>query len=352
MKRATFISFTICGLVVLWFGIGFFRNSSKIEVANEKQTLTHVRVEDLVAQPHRVYFTIRGITTANHKVILRAETDGPVEKIFADRGKVVKKGEPILKLFLKDRSAKLLEAEAKAASKQIEYNAALTLSEKGFTPKISLAQAKARLEESKAQLLAIKTSIADTVIKAPFTGILDDRTVEVGSYVNVGDTVATIIDLNLIRSVIAVSEKQISSLKLGQRGKIYMTDGKTFEGEICYIGRVADPKTRTFRVELISPNPDYTIPDGMAIEVRIPIYETNAHFISPAILSLDTEGNLVLKMINEQNQAHIAPIQMIDTQSDGIWISGIPEKATVIITGQEFIQDGETVKPIREKRAD
>ena len=119
--------------------------------------------------------------------------------------------------------------------------------------------------------------------------LLTVKKVDIGQFVNLGDELVTLVDLNPIKIIVPVSEEKISLLELGQKSMIKPINGTPFEGKVSYVSRVADPATRTYQVEIKSQNPDYKIPDGMTVEASIPVKQTKAHFISPAILSLENQ---------------------------------------------------------------
>lgn len=347
MQRSRLIGISLLVLVVLWFTAGTIRRSFTSDDENQVKTeLARVEVLNSQAKMHPVSLSVRGVTEADLKVTLRAETSSTVSEVIIDKGQQVKKGDPILTLDVKDRKAKLEEAKATVESKEIEYTAAQKLFEKNFAPKTSLAKSKAAYEEAKAHLSQMELDLKNTKIQAPFEGIVDSKKVDIGQFVNVGDELVTLVDLDPIKISVPVSEEKINLLERGQKSTIKAINGTPFEGKVTYISRVADPATRTYQVEIKADNPDYKIPDGMTVEASIPVKEAKAHFISPAILSLDEAGKVGLKVIDEKNKAKFMPVEIVDTNTDGVWVMGIPDVARIITVGQEFIKDGETVEPV------
>ena len=347
MERSKLIGISLFVIVILWFTAGTIRRNFMTDDENQpKPELARVEILNSQAKMHPVYLNVRGVTQADLKVTLRAETSSTVEKIIADKGQEVKKGDPLLNLDVKDRKAKLEEAQANVESKEIEYNAAQKLFEKNFAPKTSLAKTKAAYEEAKAHLSQMELDLKNTKIQAPFDGIIDSKKVDIGQFVNIGDELMTLVDLDPIKVTIPVSEEKISLLALGQKSIIKPINGTPFEGQVTYVSRVADPATRTYQVEITSANPNYTIPDGMTVEASIPVKESKSHFISPAILSLNEAGKIGLKIIDNQNTAKFSTVEIVDTNTDGVWVMGIPDNTKIITVGQEFIKDGEVVEPV------
>ena len=207
------------------------------------------------------------------------------------------------------------------------------------------------LDAANAAVLAAKIDIGHTYIRAPFDGVLDKRVVELGDFLDIGDHVATIVDLDPCLVVGQVSERELGKLAVGARGTARLVTGQSVEGTIRYIASVADPETRTFRVELEIPNPERHIPDGVTAELRLPIEKVRAHRVSPAVLTLADDGTVGVKAVDALNVVHFHPVEIIRDTVDGVWLGGLPEKLTLITVGQEYVHDGMRVHPIGPPRA-
>jgi multidrug efflux system membrane fusion protein len=124
--------------------------------------------------------------------------------------------------------------------------------------------------------------------------------------------------------------------------------GREVAGRIRFIAAEAEATTRTFRVEVELPNPAAEIPDGITAEIRLPLGEVAAHRVSPAILTLTDEGAIGVKTLGPDNRVRFYPVRIIGDGTDGIWLSGLPERITLITVGQDFVAEGQTVHPIDE----
>ena len=115
---------------------------------------------------------------------------------------------------------------------------------------------------------------------------------------------------------------------------------------------MADEATRTFQVELEIDNNDGQLRAGGTAELRIPAETVLAHRISPSLLTLDDAGNVGIKIINESGEVefHVADVAL--STSDGIWVAGLPETATIITVGQGFVAPGSTVNAVAERDVD
>lgn len=307
-----------------------------------------VRVRILSAEPRTTEIVLRGRTEASRAVLLRAETRGSVAEILVEKGRPVAAGEPLLRLAENDRRARLRQAEALLAQRRIEYEAASRLAERGHRAETAVAEARAQLEEARAAVAAIELDIAHTAVRAPFDGLLEERPVELGDFVDVGDAVARIIDLDPVLVVGQVSERDVGRLQEGALGRARLVTGQEVEGIVRYVAAVADEATRTFRLELEVANPDLEIVQGVSAEIRLPVASLLAHRVSPAVLTLDDAGLLGVKTVNAAGIVEFVPVRIAADEADGVWIVGLPETVTLITVGQEFVIAGQRVRPVPE----
>ncbi|MDX1656831.1 MAG: efflux transporter periplasmic adaptor subunit, partial [Candidatus Competibacteraceae bacterium] len=105
---------------------------------------------------------------------------------------------------------------------------------------------------------------------------------------------------------------------------------------------------RTFRVELEIPNLDGKYAAGISAEIRIPLETVPAHLLSPALLSLDEQGILGVKTVDQQARVIFHPVGIVRTAPDGVWVAGLPQQVRIITVGQGFVQPGERVMAIAE----
>jgi RND family efflux transporter MFP subunit len=231
----------------------------------------------------------------------------------------------------------------------LEYDGSKKLQEKGFRSETAVAGELAEYEAAKAQVEQIEKELENTKMKAPFDGIVDDRRVDVGDYMQPGAVCAVVIDQDPFLVVGQVSERDVASVKQGESGKAKLITGEEVSGTVRFVSRAADPQTRTFRVELEIPNGDGGVRDGVTAEIRLEAASVMAHRITPAILGLDDKGVLGVRIVEQDTTVRFLPVTIIADDADGVWVSGLPEKVTIITVGQEFVSPGQKVKPVWEK---
>jgi multidrug efflux system membrane fusion protein len=314
-----------------------------------EQQLKKVRVRSVGSRPWRREVIIRGKTEASRSVKMRAETASRIAKVLVREGMRVKKGKSLILLDPAERTAALAEARALLQQRAVEYKAARSLAAKGYRSDTKLAEARAHLDAARARVSQMNTDMARTDIVAPFDGLLEKRFVEEGDYVKIGDDVARFVDLDPIHVVGAVSEREVGTIKVGAAAKVTLVNGRTLRGVIRFIGAVADEATRTFRVEVVIPNADGAIRDGITSVVNIFSAEIQAHFLPPSLLTLDSSGSIGIKTVDGENRVVFYPVKILADKQDGIWVGGLPETINLITVGQEFVRTGQRVTPVPEK---
>jgi len=166
--------------------------------------------------------------------------------------------------------------------------------------------------------------------------------------VKVGDHIARLVELDPILIVGFVSEREIGQIEVGSLAAAELVTGMTVEGIVRYISKISETTTRTFRVEVEVPNPGRKIYEGLTAEIRLPLEEVLTHQITPALLSLDDDGTIGVKGVDENDKVVFYPIEIIGHTPDGMLLGGLPERLTLITVGQEFVVDGELVVPVPE----
>jgi len=354
MRSSYWLALAILVAVALWVLSGQFGSPparGPSEVAAEVVVggeLPAVRVRSYNAQDYVRGLTLFGRTQASRRLTLAPETDGRVVDLPVDRGARVAAGDVLARIALDDRGARYAEAKALLAQRQIEYDAATQLRAKGYRSETSVADARAKLDAAKASLARMATEISQITVRAPFAGVIEDRSVELGAYVKRGEAFSVLVELDPILVVASVSERDAGQVQLGAIGTASLITGEQVEGVVSFIGSVADPATRTFRVELEVANPTLSLRDGLTCEVRLPVATLRAHHIAPSLLTLSDDGDVGVKAVGDGDKVQFLPVRIIADDADGLWIAGLPESVALITVGQEYVKDGQKARPVHE----
>ncbi|MEM6413479.1 MAG: efflux RND transporter periplasmic adaptor subunit [Pseudomonadota bacterium] len=288
--------------------------------------------------------TVRGRTEAARKVTVRAETPGAIAETPVAQGTKVKKGDVLCRLKIDARRAGVAEARASRKRAQLDYNAAAQLAKEGFRSETSLAAFKAALDLAIAAEEQARLELARTEISAPFDGIFDNRAVEVGDYLRVGDACGVVMQPSPFLVTGSVSERDIVKISKGDQGVARLVTGEEVEGTVRFVASVAEPATRTFAVELEVQNVEGTLRDGVTAEFDIFARPRNAFFVPRSALTLDDEGRIGIRTVNADSAVEFNVVELIGEDDKGVWTSGLTGKSDVIIRGQNFVRAGQKVK--------
>ncbi|MCH2096044.1 MAG: efflux RND transporter periplasmic adaptor subunit [Rhodobacteraceae bacterium] len=357
-----------------------------------------------VAQVVDSAVVLRGETEADRTVKVMAETGGKVISTPLRRGAFVEAGQMLCEIDPGTRSATLKEAQARLADAkaqmagaearvpeaqarvqeakarleeaQINANAASKLKEDGFASetrvaateaavrgaeaavssaeagvkaaKAGLDSVQANIESAEAAVVRAQTDIDRLRINAPFAGVLETDTAELGSLMQTqgGNALcATILQLDPIKLVAYVPETEVNRVELGARAGGRLVDGTQLLGKVSFVSRSSDPTTRTFRVEILIDNPGLKVRDGQTAEIGIEAEGAPAHLLPQSALTLNDEGALGVRTVAADSTALFVPVSLLRDTRDGVWLAGLPQEADVIVVGQEYVRDGVAVVP-------
>jgi len=347
MSKTVKTSIFTLALLIIWMFTGIFSNDNSnefsIEPNNEDQEKALVLAKVFNAKPKISHVVLRGRTEADRNVFIAAETTGIIEEIFFEKGENVLKGEIICKQSVDARQAKLDEANALMKQKELEWQASKTLVEKGYRSKTQLAASSASYDASKALVKQMEQELDNINIRAPFDGIFNEKLAEIGDFLSIGRPCGRVVDYNPIKITAQVSEKEISKLRNGILGQASLSTGEKVNGIVTYVSNTADAATRTFRIEMEVNNDDFKYKDGITAEIFIPVEEIQGHLIPPSSLTLNEEGEVGVRHIVNRNIAKFSKIEILGDENQFVWISGLPEKVTIITVGHEFVSNGEEV---------
>jgi multidrug efflux system membrane fusion protein len=371
------------------------------ETIEDDVTLNPISVVAMTSQAVTVDSAVimRGRTEAARQVTVASEISGlvisePIRKgAFVDAGDLLCQLDPgTLAAQLAEGRARLaeaqgrvpeaqatvLEASARVREAEINVNVARRLSEDGFASETRLISAEAALEAAnagvqrassevisaqagiegaQATVAADEREIERLNITAPFAGLLESDTSELGSLMQPGAPCATIIQLDPIKLVGFVPEASISQISVGAMAGARLTTGQEVVGQVTFLSRSADEQTRTFRVEVRVPNADQLIGDGQTAEIIVASDGRMAHLLPASSLTLDNDGAIGIRAIVTQDGSDIdiarfMPVGIMRDTIDGIWVTGLPDTVVVIVVGQEYVTDGVPVIATMQQETD
>lgn len=333
--------------------------------------------------------TLRGQTEAARTVDVRSETSAIVISEPLRKGQSVATGDLLCSLDegargselaqaqaqldeararVPEAQARLDQSQAQLAEARINQNASAKLSDSGFasTTRVANAEAnvatalasvesaraglrgaQAQIEAAQAAVATAKKEIEQLEITAPFAGLLESDTAELGALMQPGSLCGTIIQLDPIKLVAFVPETEVGRVRVGAPARATLATGQSeISGDVTFLSRSADETTRTFRVEIEIDNSDLTISDGQTAAISIAGEGAKAHLLPQSALTLNDAGRLGIRAINDDQIVEFHPVRLLRDTPAGVWLDDLPETVDVILLGQEYVTAGVRVDAI------
>jgi multidrug efflux system membrane fusion protein len=312
------------------------------EAVAEAEALQSVRTKTFMIQQLPLKVSLRGNTQPKATLSVRAETTGILQERHFEKGDMINVGDLLCTIEAGTREARLAQAEASYEQALADFETNRALREKGLSPSNTANAFAASLKSAKAQLDEAKAELERTKIYAEASGIVQDPIAEVGDMLSAGGTCATLVQLDPLVFVGDVAESKIEAVRIGLPVTVKTITGHVVEGKVSYISPTANASTRAFPVEVELPNADNKIRAGMTAEAEAVLTTIPAHLIPQSVLTLDNEGTLGVRTVENGKVAFYAVVIAGDSQ-DGIWVTGLPQQVEIITIGQEYVVAGQEV---------
>ncbi len=304
-----------------------------------------VRTRRVSARERRQTLTVRGRTEAVSRVSVRAETAGLHVARNFKKGDRIAAGDVLCTLDKGARAASLKQAESQLAKQRSDLEAARALQAKGYGTDAQVRALKAAVDGATAARDLAKLELERTVIAAPVTGTIVDPIAEQGDMLGIGGVCATIVTIDPILFVGQIAERDIASLKTGMPVRVTPLGGSEVTGTLTYVAPSAETRTRTFRVEATIANRQRTIRDGATAHAVVPLRSSRSHLLPQSALLLSDDGRIGVK-IALGDRVKFVPLNVDSDGRDGVWVSGLPDTADVIVVGQHYVVDGQAITAV------
>jgi membrane fusion protein (multidrug efflux system) len=228
--------------------------------------------------------TAIGTIEAVHGVMVSADLPGTVARINFDSGKAVREGEILVELDTRQERAQLNSLEAQRDLAKVNFGRMQELVNAGVISRMDYDQATAQQKATEANVAEINATIARKTIRAPFSGILGIRKVNLGQYLPAGSPVVSNQSLNPIYVNVGVPQQAAAQVHVGRKLRVTTEDvaGKVFAGSVTAIDSEVDQTTRNIQVQATLSNPEGKLRPGMFVQVEMPLGASRAVIALPA----------------------------------------------------------------------
>lgn len=321
------------------------------EAASEEFVrVINVEVTGLQSEPFTEEIRLTSVAMANQDVMLEAEESGAIVEIFVDRGDRVDAGAPIAKID--DRVLKTQVDQARAAaelSSQTWDRRKRLWEEEQVGSEIAYLEARFAAEQTAATLAGLEERLARTVVRAPFAGILDERSVDVGTMVGPGKTIGRLVDLNPIKVFAGVPERYASDVRVGAGAQLTFEalGDQVYSAPIRYVGATVSPQGRTFPIEVEVQNGNGTIKPQMVASMAITRRQVAEAVVAPQDALVRVEDGYVVFVAVERDGTTVAEVREValgPTRRNLVVLeSGVEAGEQLIVVGQKSVADGDRI---------
>lgn len=328
-------------------------NKSEIEAKKQMTTtidavtVTAAKAEERTANN---FLSLVGTTIANQEVRILSETSGQITDIYAELGDFALAGKPLVQVDNKLQSLALETAKLDLEKMEDELKKTANLYQGGAVTETQNRDAKIDYENAKIQVQQAEKQLAFTKITAPINGYVSEKSIEKGSFVNIGSPIIYLVDVSKLKVTLKVGEKDVYRLKSGQTVEITSNvfPGVKYEGKVTFISPKADD-FHNYPVEVsINNRSKAALKSGTFVNIKF--------IFNEAVKSLQIPRSALVGSIKD---AHVYKItggkvklaKVVIGSDNGNYfevLSGLKAGDEVVTTGQINLTDGDSVKVINQ----
>lgn len=351
----------IAAIVLLILGMAFFpriRNLFSVSVLDEQVGSPGGNIESaqplvvnatvLVSQTLQDMFNTKGILLPDEEVDLTFEVSGTITDIYFREGSHVERGALLAKVNDKPLQAELRKLEAQLPLAQDRVHRQRTLLEKDAISQETYETVTTQLETLKADIELVKARIAQTELRAPFSGVIGLRLVSEGAYASPSAVVAKLTKLSPLKMEFSVNESQVNDIKPGTNLTFRIdNDLNDYQATIYAIESQLDEQTLSLKARAQYPNTDGRIKPGQSASIRIQLSEIENTIAVPSISTIAEMGRDIAYVYNNGRARQVTVTKGLRTASSVQIIQGLSAGDTLLMTGVMQLRDGMPVQ-IRE----
>lgn len=317
-------------------------NELQDDAASEASSVL-IRAKRSTATEQEKTIMLRGRIIDRNQATVPARTGGQVVARHVEIGDWVEEGDVLCELDLVDRQARVDVARDALDLADEEYESSRTLTERDLLQELESRRKKLQQSTSAQRLLAAEIELENTKVRAPIAGVIDEVHVNVGEYIDVGLPCATILVLDPLYAQGFVAEEHIGQLSLDTNATVSLPNGESRTGRLDFVSKKADEQSKTFRIEVTLENKDYSLSSGMSATIELTIGTRHAHKVPTSAIVLDSLGSMGVKTVGGDDRVEFHSIDIVREDKDGVWVSGLPNIATIITVGQGLVVEDEQV---------
>jgi membrane fusion protein, multidrug efflux system len=305
------------------------------------------------------YLELQGSVSTKNLLILYPQYSGILTKVYIKEGQKVKKGQLLAKIDDGGLSQQLAQLQIQSELSKTTFERQKRLWAQKIGSEIQYLQAKSNYEAQQKAISQLQKQIDKTLIKAPFSGTIDDIITEQGTVVSsLGQTpLMRIINLDDMYIEANVPEEYIATISKNKTVEVeFPVLNKSIDAKISQVGNFINPANRTFKIEIAIPNKDQSIKPNLTAKLKINDYSNkNSILIPQSIISENAEGEQYVYIIKDKKENNEAVAEKVIIQTgktqDGLIevLDGLKNGSEIIQEGARSVNNGQKVKIINNK---
>lgn len=353
-KRTIFLIVILAGLAVFAV-IRLISNKKKIDEQKQVTQLDAdfkipVNITAAAIAPLGTSITKTVTVQPNREAKIMVSQPGQIVKWTADLGTRVSQGAVMGNIDIKQTQLQLNSAELALKRLEKDYKRYSELLAGGGVTEVNFDEVKFNYENTKIQVEQLKQQLADSYVRAPFSGIVTRKIIELGEFANPGSPLAILTDVSVLKVIARLNETEVATVKEGDKVSIRMGDqgNETVEGRITYIAPRADA-ARSFEVEVLFPNPGNKYKAGGFATASFGAAGKEEVLLIPRTAIVESLKDPYVYMLSN-GKAERRNIK-VGREANGFVevLEGIKPGEQVITTGQINLEDGTPVEPVAKK---
>ena len=294
------------------------------------------------------YLEVQGNVDTKENILVQPEFSGTLTSLTVKAGQKVAKGQILGRVDDAGMSQQIAGLENQYALAKTTFERQKNLWDKKIGSEIQFLQAQTQMVAAQKGVAQMKAQLAKTVIRAPFSGTIDEVFVEKGQVVAPSiQGLMRIVNLGSMYVSTSVPETYIGKLKLGDQVDVFLASlNKTYKGKVRQVGNFINPNNRSFGIEVSLPNPDNLLRPNQVAKLKIIDYTKKDAIVVPTnVVQEDGEGNKFIFTVegsNGKTGTAKKVIVEVGKSSDNVTeiLSGLTADDVIVTEGVNAISNG------------
>jgi membrane fusion protein (multidrug efflux system) len=306
--------------------------------AKKDQKIKQVSATTLAPEVFRHFVSVQGSLEADENVMVTSKIPGLITSIKVRQGDVVKQGQILA--ILDDEVLQKSIDEVKVGLSQIVvmYDKQKALWDQKIGTEMQYLNLKNQKESLEKKLITLKSQVSQTYVTAPFSGVIDEIFAKQGSPASPGIPLMQLVNVNVLKAIAKVPDSYVSYIKEGDKVNVLFPDlDKTISATVSYVGRIVDPLSRTFKIEVKVPGGNESLKPNLLAMIQINDKTSNAAIVIQENIVQSTEDGKIVFVTAEEKGQKIARQKTITT---GLSYNGKVEILSGLTSGESLITTG------------